>query len=371
MKTLNICGGKIFHYKKAGEVMQEIVFGGKIIKNFSEPYIIAEIGANHNGSIDLAKKMIEIAKEKGADAVKFQSWSKNSIFSRQVYEDNYFLADDYRNRTDYTLESIVEAYSLGKAEQRLLKDYCDQIGIGFSSTPFCEEEVDFLADELDVDFIKVASMDLNNYPFLEHIAKKGKPIVLSTGLSTLAEVDEAIRTILNMGNNKIIILHCVSIYPPKDEEVNLNNIDMLRNLYGFPTGYSDHTIGIAAPILSVAKGACIIEKHFTLDKNMSGWDHKVSADPLELGIIVQECKKAFKMLGSYNREVSESKERMEAFRRSIVTTRNIKAGEIIKREDLTFKRPGTGIEPKYLQFIVGKAAKKDIKQDVLIKMDDF
>lgn len=351
--------------------MKELIIGGKIIKNYSEPYIIAEIGANHNGDIDLAKKMIDIAKEKGADAVKFQSWSKDSIFARQVYEENYFLADDYRNRTDYTLESIVEAYSLGKTEHRVLKDYCDQVGITFSSTPFCEDEVDFLVDELDVDFIKVASMDLNNYLFLEYIAKKNKPIVLSTGLSTLAEVDEAIRTILNTGNDKIIILHCISIYPPKDEEVNLNNIDMLRDLYGYPTGYSDHTIGIAAPILSVAKGACIIEKHFTLDKRMEGWDHKVSADPYELGVIVEESKKAVKMLGSYNREVNESKERMESFRRSVVTTRDIKSGEIIKREDLTFKRPGTGIEPKYLEFIVGKTAKRNIKHDELIRMEDF
>lgn len=351
--------------------MKELIIKGKIIKNYSEPYIIAEIGANHNGDIDLAKKMIDSAIEKGADAVKFQSWSKDSIFARQVYEQNYFLADDYRNRTDYTLESIVEAYSLGKAEHRILKNYCDQVGITFSSTPFCEDEVDFLADELDVDFIKVASMDLNNYPFLEYIARKNKPIILSTGLSTVAEVDEAIRTILNMGNDKIIILHCVSIYPPKDEEVNLNNIDMLRDLYGYPTGYSDHTIGIAAPILSIAKGACVIEKHFTLDKNMEGWDHKVSADPFELGVIVEECKKAVKMLGSYNREVNEPKERMEAFRRSVVTTRDIKFGEIIKREYLTFKRPGTGIEPKYLDFIVGKIAKRDIEHDELIRMEDF
>lgn len=351
--------------------MREIVIGGKTIKNYSEPYIIAEIGANHNGNIELAKKMIDIAKEKGADAVKFQSWSKDSIFSRQVYEENYFLADDYRSRTDHTLESIVEEYSLGKKEHRILKDYCDKVGITFSSTPFCEEEVDFLVDELDVDFIKVASMDLNNYPFLEYIARKGKPIILSTGLSALAEIDEAIKTIQSNGNDKIVILHCVSIYPPKDEEVNLNNIDMLRELYGYPTGYSDHTIGVAAPILSVAKGACIVEKHFTLDKNMEGWDHKVSADPYELGILVDECKKSFKMLGNYNRKVNESKERIEAFRRSIVATRDIKSGDIIKREDLTFKRPGTGIEPKYIGFIVGKTAKRDIKFDELLNLEDF
>ncbi|QHQ60697.1 N-acetylneuraminate synthase [Anaerocolumna sedimenticola] len=351
--------------------MKEIMIGKRIIKDYTEPYIIAEIGANHNGNIDLAKKMINVAKEKGADAVKFQSWTKDSIFARQVYDDNYFLTDDYRNRTDYSLEEIVAAYALGKNQQKLLKDYCDEIGITFSSTPFSEDEVDFLVDELDVDFIKIASMDLNNYPFLEYVAKKGKPIVLATGLSTLSEVDEAIRTILKTGNDKIILLHCVSIYPPKDEEVNINNIDMLRNLYGFPTGYSDHTIGITAPILSISKGACMIEKHFTLDKNMEGWDHKVSADPYELDIITRECKKAYKMLGCYNRTVNESEERLNAFRRSIVTTRAIKAGEVIERKDISFKRPGNGIEPKYLDFIVGKTAKRDIGFDVLIKMEDF
>lgn len=347
------------------------MIGQRIIKDFSEPYIIAEIGANHNGNIDLAKKMIDVAKEKGADAVKFQSWTKDSIFAREVYDDNYFLADDYRNRKDYTLESIVAAYALGKNEHKLLKNYCDEVGITFSSTPFSKDEVDFLVDELDIEFIKIASMDLNNYPFLEYVAKKGKPIVLATGLSTLADVDEAIRTIIKTGNDQIILLHCVSIYPPKDDEVNLNNIDMLRNLYGFPTGYSDHTIGTTAPILSIAKGVCMIEKHFTLDKNMEGWDHKVSADPSEMEIITRECKKAFKMLGDYNRIVNESEERRNAFRRSIVSTRVIKAGEIINRSDVTFKRPGTGIEPKYLDFIVGKPAKRDIGYDVLIKMEDF
>lgn len=351
--------------------MNEIKIGNRVIKDYSEPYIIAEIGANHNGNIDLAKKLIDIAKEKGADAVKFQSWTKDSIFARQVYDNNYFLADDYRNRTDYTLESIVAAYALGKEEHKSLKNYCDEVGITFSSTPFSEEEVDFLVDELDVEFIKIASMDLNNYPFLEYVAKKGKPIVLATGLSSLAEIDDAISVILRTGNEKIIILHCVSIYPPKEEEVNLNNIDMLRNLYGFPTGYSDHTIGIAAPILSIAKGACMIEKHFTLDKNMEGWDHKVSADPVELGIISAECKKAYKMLGSYSRVVNESQERLDAFRRSIVTTREIKAGEVIRRADITMKRPGTGIEPKYINFVVGKIARKDIGFDVLLKNDDF
>lgn len=346
-------------------------FNYENIKNFSKPYIIAELGSNHNGDINLAKKMIDKAKECGADCVKFQSWTKDTIFSKKVYKDNYFLKDDYRNRSDFTLEEIVEKFSVSEKELFELKNYCDKVGIDFSSTPFSKKEVDFLVDMLNVDFIKIASMDLNNYPFLEYIAKKGKPIVISVGLSTLSDIDEAIRTIKNAGNNKIIILHCVSIYPPEDNEVNLNNIDMLRNLYMFPTGYSDHTLGFTASIAAIIKGACIIEKHFTLDKDMFGWDHKISANPEELKIIVEECNRAYKMLGSYYKIVNESEDRRDAFRRSIVVNRSIKAGELINKEDLDFKRPGNGIEPKYINFIIGKEAKRDLEADEIIQMNDF
>lgn len=341
------------------------------IKNFSKPYIIAELGSNHNGDINLARRMIDKAKEIGADCVKFQSWTKDTIFSKKVYEDNYFLSDDYRNRKDYTLETIVEEYSVSESELLELKTYCDKVDIDFASTPFSKREVDFLVDILGVNFIKIASMDLNNYPFLKYIAKKNKPIILSVGLSTLSDIDEAIRVIKEEGNEDIVLLHCVSIYPPKDNECNLNNIDMLRNLYSYPVGYSDHTLGTTAAILSVSKGSCIIEKHFTLDKNMVGWDHKISADPKELEVIVKECDRAYKMMGSYYKIVNETQERKDAFRRSIVASKNIKKGSTIKEEDLDFKRPGSGIEPKYINFIIGKEAKRDINYDEIIKMEDF
>ena len=341
------------------------------IENFKKPFFIAEIGANHNGDIKLAKKMIDIAKESGADCVKFQSWSKDSIFSKKVYEDNYFLKDDYRDRDDYTLEEIVDEFSLAKEEQKMLKEYCDKVGIMFASTPFSKGEVDFLVHELDVDFIKVASMDLNNIPFLEYIAKKNKPIFLSTGLSTLSEIDEAVRAIENAGNKDIIILHCVAMYPPKDNIVNLNNIDTFMEIYEYPIGYSDHTLGTTASLVAVSKGACVIEKHFTLDKNMFGWDHKVSVDPDEMKYIISESERIVSMLGSKRRIVYEEKERIEAFRRSIVASKDIAEGEIITREHIEFKRPGTGIEPKYYKFIIGKKAKRNIKYDEIIKMEDF
>lgn len=341
------------------------------IENYGQPYTIAEIGANHNGDMELAKKMIDIAKDCGADCVKFQSWSKDSIFSKQVYQDNYFLRDDYRNRTDYTLESIIEKYSIGKAEHRELKKYCDQKKIDFASTGFSNEEVDFLADDLEVPFLKIASMDLDNIPFLEYVARKNKPIILSTGLNNLTAINDAVECIERTGNNKLVLLHCVSIYPPVDDEVNLNNIDMIRDNFGYPTGYSDHTFGAVAPILSIAKGACVVEKHFTLDKNMEGWDHKISADPKELKEIISGVQQAQRMLGSYRRIVNENKERREAFKRSIVATREISEGEVIELSDLSYKRPGTGISPKDYSFVVGKKAKRTIKVDELIQKEDF
>ncbi len=341
------------------------------IKNYSRPYVIAEIGANHNGNMELAKKMIDKAKDCGADCVKFQSWSKDSIFSEKVYEDNYFLRDDYRNRTDYTLKSIVEKYSIGKEEHRLLKDYCDSIGIDFASTGFCREEIDFLVDELNVPFIKVASMDVNNIPFLKYIAGKKRPVVISTGLCELSDVIDAVKCLENNGCKEIAVLHCVSIYPPKDEEVNLNNIEMYKKLFDYPVGYSDHTLGTIAPIMSLAMGVCILEKHFTLDKDMVGWDHKISADPEELKAISTAAACGYKMLGSYNKIVSETEERRNAFQRSIVAARNIEKGEIIREEDLDYKRPGNGIAPKYYEFLIGKAAKRDIMYDEMIQLEDF
>lgn len=341
------------------------------VKEYGQPYIIAEIGANHNGDMELAKKMIDVAIECGADCVKFQSWTKNSISSRQVYEDNYFLKDDYRNRTDYTLEEIVDKYHIGLEQHIELKKYCDDKGIDFASTPFSKAEVDMLVDDLDVKFIKIASMDVNNIPFLKYVAKKHKPVVISTGLCPLSDVALAVETLKEAGCSDIMLLHCVSIYPPTDEQVNLNNIDMLRTCFGLKTGYSDHTIGIVAPIMSIAKGVCIIEKHFTLDKNMEGWDHKISADPQELAVICNAAKSGYKMLGNTVKIVNEDRERREAFQRSIVSAREIKKGEVIKEEDLAYKRPGTGISPQYYEYIVGRTAKRDIAYDRIITQEDF
>lgn len=341
------------------------------VANFSKPYVIAELGSNHNGDMVLAKKLILEAKRAGADCVKFQSWTKNSIFAKKKYEDNYFIADDYRQRTDFSLEEIVEEYSISESELLDMKKFADEIGIDCSSTPFSKKEADFLVEKLKSPFIKVASMDLNNLPFLHYLAQKKLPMIISTGLSELHEIDKAVRVIENTGNFNICILHCVATYPPNDCDVNLNNIKTLMNTYPkYPIGFSDHTIGIEIPLASVALGAAVIEKHFTLDKDMEGWDHKVSATKEELESIVKGAQRINNALGNFRIKATESVEQKAEFRRSIVLTRAMKTGEVITADDIDYKRPGTGIKPEMTDFIIGLKINKNLDNDhILIKED--
>lgn len=342
------------------------------VYNYSKPYIIAEIGANHNGDMELAKKLIIEAKEAGADCVKFQSWTKDSVFSKKKYDDNYFIADDYRDRDDFTLEQIVDAYSISEDELLEMKKFADEIGIDCSSTPFNKKEVDFLIDKLESPFIKVASMDLNNYPFLEYLAKKNKPIIISTGLSELYEIDKAVKTIENSGNKEIIILHCVATYPPLDVDVNLNNIKTLMHAYPeYPIGFSDHTLGVTIPLAAVSFGACLIEKHFTLDKNMEGWDHKVSATKEEMIAIVENSQRIVDAIGSFRISATESDEKKIEFRRSIVITKDLKKGDVIKEEDIDYKRPGGGFSPDMTDFIIGRTLNKNLVYDHILKKEDL
>lgn len=344
----------------------------KEVFNFCNPYIIAELGSNHNGNMEIAKKMIVEAKEAGVDCIKFQSWSKDSIFAKKKYDDNYFIDDDYRDRADYTLEKIVTEYSISEGELMQMKKFADKVGIDCSSTPFSKKEADFLVNKLESPFIKVASMDLNNYPFLEYLAKKNKPMVISTGLSELYEIDKAVKTIEKAGNSKIVILHCVSTYPPDDKDVNLNNIKTLMNTYpDYPIGFSDHTLGSAIPLASVALGACVIEKHFTLDKNMEGWDHKVSATKDEMKEMVDNSIRVSNALGSFRIIANEKEEKKLEFRRSIVLTRKINKGDVIKLSDIDYKRPGIGFNPEMTEFLVGRKVNKDLEYDHIITSEDL
>ena len=253
-----------------------------------------------------------------------------------------------------------------------MKKFADSIGIDCSSTPFNKKEADFLIDKLESPFIKVASMDLNNYPFLEYLAKKNKPMIISTGLSELYEIDKAVKTIEDTGNKEIVILHCVATYPPVDTDVNLNNIKTLMNTYPeYPIGFSDHTLGITIPLAAISLGSCLLEKHFTLDKNMEGWDHKVSATKEEMTTIVENSQRIIDALGSFRISATESDEKKTEFRRSIVLTKDLKKGDIIKDEDIDYKRPGGGFSPEMTEFIVGRTLNKDLAYDHILQKEDI
>jgi sialic acid synthase SpsE len=342
----------------------------KDVKTREFPYIIAEIGANHNGDMELAKTMIRAAKECGCDAAKFQSWTPDSLIAKEEYDRNQTYNDSPKKHFG-SLEAMVEKYYLRDSQHFELKTFCDEIGIHFCSSPFSPKEADLLK-KLDVPFIKIASMDVNNPEFLKHVARLQKPVVLSTGMATLHEIEAAVKTIEGEGNREIILLHCISVYPPDHKDINLRNILMLKEVFGYPVGFSDHSFGTSIPLASVALGAKIIEKHFTIDKNMEGWDHDISADIPEMKVIVSDSAKIVASLGSYQRIVSEAEEKKKLkFRRSIVTNRDLSGGHLIKMEDLTFKRPGTGIRPDEAKYVIGRKINRNIKADELLKWDDL
>ena len=315
-----------------------------------EPLIVAEIGANHNGSMDLCLRLVDAAVDCQVDVVKFQSWTDRSLLSRKDKENSDFLKE-------------VRKYQLTPEQHLEIQAYCKSKGMTFFSTPFSMEEADML-EKMDVPFFKVASMDINHLPFLRHIARKGRPMIVSTGMATLDEIHRAMGVIRGEGNKQVVLLHCVSLYPPDFNVVNLRNIRMLSDVFEVPTGFSDHTMGIGCSLAAVSLGACVIEKHFTLDKNMEGWDHAVSADPAAMAMIVQEARNIWRAMGSYQRTLSEDEmEKARFFRRSLVAKHAMNAGDVITEQDVNFKRPGTGIRPDELQYVLGRKLIADIKED--------
>jgi len=349
--------------------MEPLNLHGQLVGPGHKPYIIAEIGANYNGDMDLCKRMINEAHRCGADAVKFQSWSKTSLICAAEYARNTTYAD--KNRHFGPLEEMVERYQFTPDQHREVSAYCRVLGIVFTSTPFSFEEVELL-ESLDVPCFKVASMDINHLKLLSYIGSKQRPVILSTGMSTLGEIERALATLRLAGSGPVALLHCISIYPPAAGDIHLKNIPMLENTFDVPVGFSDHTIGTSVPLAAVALGACIIEKHFTLDKEMDGWDHCISADPPELAALVKESKTVFDSLGSSVRTVSptEMKKKLK-FRRRAVLMRAMKKGETIAESDLDFKRPGNGINPDEAMYVVGRKLKCDYKFDEELEWGDL
>ncbi|NLE74854.1 MAG: polysaccharide biosynthesis protein [Actinobacteria bacterium] len=333
------------------------------------PYIIAEIGSNHNGDMDLCRQLIDAAADAGAQAVKFQSWSESSLISQEEYDRNPEYAD--KKKHFGSLRDMVRAYQMTPKQHEEVAAHTRDRGIAFCSSAFSAGEVDLLS-ELEVPFIKIASMDIVNLRLLAYAAQAGRPLVISTGMATLGEVEEAVEVVRGEGNEQIVLLHCVSIYPPEYETIHLRNMVTLREAFGVPVGFSDHTLGTAVPLAAVALGACVIEKHFTLDKDLPGWDHAISADPDELRVIAEEGRNIFNALGSRRRTVSQAEmEKRLKFRRSLVAERDLPRGHVLRDEDLDVKRPGTGIPANALQYAVGRRLAVEVQRDRVIRWEDL
>lgn len=327
-------------------------------------YIIAEAGVNHNGSFDLACRLVDAAKAAGADCIKFQTFRSQNLVSRNAGKADYqkdTTGDGSQSDMLSKLELSYDAFSR-------LKQYCEEVGITFLSTPFDLESVAFL-DELGVPFWKIPSGEVTNLPYLEALAKTGRPVVMSTGMCEMGEIEAAIRVLREHGTADIRLLHCNTEYPTPFADVNLRAMETMRRAFGVEVGYSDHTKGIEVPIAAVALGATIIEKHFTLDRNMEGPDHKASLEPDELAAMVSAIRNIEQALGSGVKTVSPSERKNIAVaRKSIVAKRAIKAGERLTEENLTVKRPGSGVSPMRWRGVLGTAAIRDFEEDEMIEV---
>lgn len=326
--------------------------------------IIAEAGVNHNGDINLARELVDKAKEAGADIIKFQTFKLDSIVSKfaemaDYQKDNIGIVESQKEmlkKITLPYEAFLELYK-----------YCNKKEIQFLSTPFDIGSIHFLNDM--VPFWKIPSGEVTNYPYLVEIAKTGKPVIMSTGMCELQEIDEAIKVLKTNGTSDITLLHCNTQYPTPYKDVNLRAMETLRNRYKVKVGYSDHTKGIEVPIAAVALGAEVIEKHFTLDKKLPGPDHKASLEPNELAAMASSIRNIEEALGSPIKIVSDSeRENIAIARKSIVAAKNIKKGEILTIYNLTTKRPGTGISPMRWNEVLGSKAIRDFVEDEVIEI---
>ena len=328
-------------------------------------FIIAEAGVNHNGSVDLAKQLIDVAVDSGADAVKFQTFKAENLVAKNTQK------ADYQKQTTDESESqfeMIKKLELDFDIHKKLINYCKEKDIMFLSTPFDHESIDLL-NELQLQIFKIPSGEITNLPYLRHIGSLNKIVFLSTGMSNLKEIGDALAILTNAGtlNENITVLHANTMYPTPMEDVNLNAMQTIHKEFGVAVGYSDHTLGIEVDIAAVAMGASIIEKHFTLDKAMEGPDHKASLEPEELKAMVSAIRNIEKALGSNEKILSPSEEvNINIVRKSIVANQNIKKGDLLTDKNIAAKRPGGGISPMRWDEIIGTVASKDYNTDELI-----
>lgn len=330
--------------------------------------IIAEAGVNHNGSLETAKKMVDAAVEAGADYIKFQTFHAHSLVTALCEAANY----QKENAGEENQQDMLKNLELSFENFKELKEYCDKKGIGFLSTAFDEDSIDFIAS-LNPDYMKVPSGELTDLPFLRKMASTGIPVIMSTGMATPEEIAKALKPFQKAGykSEDIILLHCTTQYPTPMEDVNLRAMQTVSGNFGHPSGYSDHTLGIEVPIAAATLGAEVVEKHFTLDRNMEGPDHKASLEPDELAAMVKAMRNITKALGHGMKEVKESeKQNIIAARRSIVAKRFIPKGHVITEEDICTKRPATGLSPMLWDKVIGSKAMRDFEPDELIELDN-
>lgn len=338
-----------------------MVYNLKMLKKIlkAKPYIIAEIGANHNGNFKKAIQLIKNAKLAGCDAVKFQSWDEK-LNCKEYYDKNPNILKDFLK------------YKLDFIQLRKLRTFSKKINIDFGTSPFTFKQIKD-AIKLNCDFIKIASMDLNNYPFIEKVSKLKKNVIISTGFSSSKEILKVCKILKKNKKKNIIFLHCIGLYPPPNENhINLNNIKMLKKSTGYESGFSDHTIWRETPLAASALGAVVIEKHFTLNKKAKGWDHSVSADFKEMKELVLSAKRVFKLPGKFERNLSKSElKNSKIMRRSITSKNKIFKGKKITLKEIDFQRPGIGLSPENINRIIGRKAKKNIDIGKILKLKDF
>ena len=329
-------------------------------------FIIAEAGVNHNGSIELAKKLIDVAVDSGVDAVKFQTFKAINLVSKNAQKAEY--QKENMNDGDDSQFNMLKKLELDIQTHRELISYCNSKNIMFLSTPFDHDSIELLND-LGLEIFKIPSGEITNLPYLKHIGKLNKKVILSTGMADIGEIEDALDVLIQSGTKKenITVLHANTMYPTPMEDVNLKAMVTIGNTFDIAFGYSDHTLGIEVDIAAVAMGACCIEKHFTLDKTMEGPDHKASLEPDELNAMVKAIRNIELALGSSIKKPSKSEsQNIQIARKSIVAKSSIKKGEIFTENNLTIKRPGMGINPMRWDEIIDSIANKDYKEDEII-----
>jgi N-acetylneuraminate synthase/N,N'-diacetyllegionaminate synthase len=350
-------------------LIEKIKIGNRFVGKGEPVYIIAEIGINHNGDMQLAKQMIDVAIDCGVNAIKFQIFKPEEFISDPNSTYTYFSKGI--NITESMLQ-MFKRYEFNEKEWTEIFNYCSGKKIDCFATPQNPSDLDFLLSIVDVPVIKVGSDDLTNLELLDYYARKGKPLIISAGMAYLSEIEDAVNTIYGAGNCDIVILHCISTYPTDAEDVHLRKMLTIRQAFNVITGFSDHTVGSTAAIGAVALGALMIEKHFTLDKNLPGPDHRFSSDPEELKNLVKSIRFIEKAMGDTTiKPTLKECEMRNLARRSITASADIAQGQIIQRNLVDLKRPGTGLPPKFLKYLLGRKARIAIKKNEQITFDQI